>query len=292
MSVTDHQPAVAGSFPSRETPGSADPSQTLGYTPLRVSSLRVALRTVEAFLKDRRQFTSNSRGRKLVRECPICGHKGYFLSLERGQRLDSRCPGCGSRERHRLQHLFLTEGGRWKLAGQRVLHFAPERYMLRIMRGNPLYVSADLHQPDADLRMDAANIGFPDASFDMLIAHHLLEHIPDDRQVLREFARVLRPGGYALLAVPQNFAAEQTDEDFSVADPMQRFWRFTGYDHRRLYGRDFTARVEDAGFSVAPYYRPAPDRLRYSLRHDEILHVARRLAADGSETVNKAPTRQ
>jgi len=237
---------------------------------------------VEGFLKDRRQFSLASRGRKLPRECPICGYTGRFLSLERGQRLDARCPGCGSRERHRLQHLFLTEGGRWALEGQRVLHFAPERYMLRIMQENPLYVSADLHQSDAELRMDARRIDFPDSSFDVVIAHHLLEHVPDDHLVLREFARVLRPGGTALLAVPQNHTVDRTDEDSAVVEPMQRFWRFTGFDHCRMYGRDFPDRVAEAGFEVTEYYRPADDRVRYSLRHDEVLHVARKTEAGES----------
>ena len=240
--------------------------------------LIVARRTVEAFVKDRRQFGPASRGRKLTRECPVCGYLGRFLSLERGLRLDSRCPGCGSRERHWLQHLFLTEAGGWKLDGQRVLHFAPERYMLRLMQGNPLYVSADLHQADAGLCVDATNIPFPDASFDVLIAHHLLEHIPDDARALAEFARVLRPAGYALLAVPQNHSVDHTDEDPAVTDRMERFWRFTGYDHYRLYGRDFPDRVASAGFEVTAYRRNPADQFRYALLRDEVLYVARRSA--------------
>jgi len=249
------------------------------YPPvLQPHRLTVIRRIVEAFLKDRRQFSPASRGHKLVRECPICSYRGRFLSLEKGVRLDSRCPGCGSRERHRLQHLFLTDGGGWKLDGQRVLHFAPERYMLRLMRGNPLYVSADLRQPDAEHRMDATKIPFPDASFDVLIAHHLLEHVPNDAQALAEFARVLRPGGFALLAVPQNHAAEHTDEDPAVTDRMERFWRFSGYDHCRLYGRDFPDRVARAGFDVTGVQRPPADRLRYALLQDEVLYVAHRSA--------------
>jgi len=244
----------------------------------RPRRLTVARRVVEAFFKDSRQFSPASRGRKLVRECPICGYHGRFLSVERGLRLDSRCPGCGSRERHRLQHLFLTADGRWKLAGQRVLHFAPERHMLRLMRGNPLYVSADLRQPDAGLRMDATSIPFPDASFDVLIAHHMLEHIPDDAKVLAEFARVLRPGGYALLTVPQNHSAERTDEDPAVTGAMERFWRFSGYDHCRLYGRDFPDRVARAGFEVTVFQCSPADQLRHALLQDEILYVARRPA--------------
>ncbi|MBW4024070.1 MAG: methyltransferase domain-containing protein [Proteobacteria bacterium] len=238
----------------------------------------IARRLLEAFIfKDRRQFGSRSRGRKLTRECPICGFEGRFLSLERGQRLDSRCPGCGSRERHRLQHLFLSEGGGWKLAGQRVLHFAPERYMLKLMRGNPLYVSGDLRQPDAAQHIDATSIPYPDGSFDVVIANHVLEHIPEDRKALSEFARVLRAGGLLLLAVPQNHAAAETDEDLSVIAPMERFWRFTGYDHCRMYGRDFPERVAAAGFEVTPYTRSPSDQLRYALRRDEILFVGRRL---------------
>ena len=238
----------------------------------------VARRSVEGFLKDRRQFLPASRGRKLIRECPICGYRGRFLSLEHGLRLDSRCPGCGSRERHRLLHLFLTDGGGWKLDGQRVLHFAPERHMLERMRASPLYVSADLHQPGVSERVDATAIPYPDGAFDILIAHHILEHIPDDQAALREFARVLRPGGYALLSVPQNYSVEHTDEDSSVTEPMLRFWRFGGYDHRRLYGRDFPDRLAAVGFDVTAYRRPAEDQLRYALLRDEVIHVAHRQA--------------
>jgi SAM-dependent methyltransferase len=125
--------------------------------------------------------------------------------------------------------------------------------------------------------MDATAIPFEDASFDVLISHHMLEHIPDDTKALSEFARVLRPGGVALLAVPQNHAAEHTDEDLSAIDPMARFWRFTGFDHCRLYGRDFADRVARAGFSVTSYMRPPQDQLRYSLLRDEALYVCQRL---------------
>lgn len=237
-------------------------------------NLTVTRRTLEGLLKDRRQFSPTSRGRKLVRECPICGHSGRFLSLEHGLRLDSRCPSCGSRERHRLLHLYLTEDGGWKLDGQRVLHFAPERHMLARMKDSPLYVSADLRQAGVTRQIDATAIPYPDGAFDTLIAHHMLEHIPDDRAALREFARVLRPGGTALLSVPQNHSVEDTDEDPAITDPMLKFWRFGGYDHQRLYGRDFPVRLAAIGFDVRAYRRPAEDQLRYALLRDEVIYVA------------------
>ena len=50
--------------------------------------------------------------------------------------------------------------------------------------------------------MDGAHLDFPDASFDLVIASDVLEHIEDEAQALREWRRVLRPGGRLLVFVP------------------------------------------------------------------------------------------
>lgn len=42
---------------------------------------------------------------------------------------------------------------------------------------------------------DAQDIGFDDGSFDVVIANHMLYHVPDRRRALKEIRRVLRPGG-------------------------------------------------------------------------------------------------
>jgi SAM-dependent methyltransferase len=49
---------------------------------------------------------------------------------------------------------------------------------------------------------DASALPFPDGRFDLVIASDVIEHIDDDRRALREFARVLAPGGRLLLTVP------------------------------------------------------------------------------------------
>ncbi|MEU3454848.1 class I SAM-dependent methyltransferase [Micromonospora sp. NPDC006766] len=48
---------------------------------------------------------------------------------------------------------------------------------------------------------DATNLPFSDASFDTVIANHMLYHLDDPVAALREFARVLRPGGRLAVAV-------------------------------------------------------------------------------------------
>jgi SAM-dependent methyltransferase len=47
---------------------------------------------------------------------------------------------------------------------------------------------------------DATELPFPDASFDAVIANHMLYHLDDPVAALREFARVLRPGGRVAIA--------------------------------------------------------------------------------------------
>ena len=59
--------------------------------------------------------------------------------------------------------------------------------------------------PSASLfHASAAELPFGDATVDALVAVNVLEHIADDTQALREFRRVLRPGGRAVLVVPWN----------------------------------------------------------------------------------------
>jgi SAM-dependent methyltransferase len=56
--------------------------------------------------------------------------------------------------------------------------------------------------PGANVRRaDAAHLPFTDASFDLVIANHMLYHLDDPSAALAEFARVLRGGGRLVAAV-------------------------------------------------------------------------------------------
>lgn len=50
--------------------------------------------------------------------------------------------------------------------------------------------------------MDARELEFSDASFDLVYSFHALEHIPTPARALAEMARILRPGGTYLLGTP------------------------------------------------------------------------------------------
>ncbi len=50
--------------------------------------------------------------------------------------------------------------------------------------------------------VDAAKLHYPDDSFDRVIATHVLEHMQNPHAVIREWCRVLRPGGVLSLILP------------------------------------------------------------------------------------------
>lgn len=47
--------------------------------------------------------------------------------------------------------------------------------------------------------MDVGHLGFPDASFDAVVAQYVITAVPDPDAALDEFARVLKPGGEIIL---------------------------------------------------------------------------------------------
>jgi len=240
----------------------------------------IARRLAGAWLRDRHQFA----GPKLARACPICLHTGVMIGVGHPPRWDARCAKCGSRERHRLLWLWVTQHGGNRLAGKRILHFAPEKALRRALGGNPQYETADLHQPGVTHQVDIARLPMQDGSYDAVIANHVLEHVDHDHLALRELFRVLRPGGVALLTVPLNPTRATTYEDPTITSAAGRNAHFNAPNHRRYYGLDFADRVAAAGFQVETFRLPPPLEVRYGLLPMEWLTIATRPAsAAGAE---------
>ena len=202
-----------------------------------------------------------------------------FISVGHPGRWDARCLSCGSRERHRLQHLWVTEGGGDKLAGKRILHFAPEKVVMRRMVGNPLYETADLMQAGVTHPgTDITDVRLPDASYDVVMANHVLEHIPDDRKAMQELFRLLKPGGVGLFSVPINATRHDTYENPAITGKAERWAHFSAHDHLRYYGLDFADRLTEAGFQVETFRMAPEEEVRYGLLRDEWVYIARKPA--------------
>jgi SAM-dependent methyltransferase len=250
--------------------------RTLSFQPIRNKGIwtrwTIARRLFAAWLRDRHQFS----GGRLPRLCPICGHDGIMISVGHPPRWDARCACCGSRERHRLLWLWATRSGLNRLAGKRILHFAPEKALSRALRDNAGYKTADLRQRGVNHQVDITRLPMADETYDVVIANHVLEHVDDDHLAMQELFRVLHPGGIALLTTPINPTRQMTYEDASITDSAERQAHFNAPDHRRFYGLDFTDRFAAVGFSVDTFRMIPPEEVIFGLLPIEWLYVATR----------------
>jgi len=164
-----------------------------------------------------------------------------------------------------------------------MLHFAPERCFADRLRSAPNvdWLSADLLDPSAMLKVDITRIQLPDESFDAIYCSHVLEHVPDDGTAMRELARVLKPSGWAIVQVP--IASPTTYEDPTITDPAERERVFGQWDHVRTYGHDVEQRLSAAGFVVQRFSArdvATPEECeRMSLRENDWIYFCRRRGA-------------
>lgn len=161
-------------------------------------------------------------------------------------------PSTLSLERHRLLWLFLKAETNFFEANLNVLHFAPEQAFYTKFRKleNLKYTTTDLNSPLADVTADICNLPFEDASFDVILCNHVLEHIPDDTKAMRELYRILKPGGWGIFQVPQEINRPVTFQDDSITNQKERARIFGQYDHVRIYGRDYFQKLRSIGFEV------------------------------------------
>lgn len=210
------------------------------------------------------------RGRKYF--CPFCGFqsrdlapigKDYPVLAERqvigaGIRRGG-CYQCDSNDRERLVYTYLKHKLNIFEKPERVsmLHLAPELRLSKVLvrSGFRNYICGDLFtegyiRPEYVQNMNVLDIPYPDNYFDVVICNHLLEHVPNDLDAMKELLRVLKVGGEAILQVPISKNSAKTIEDWSVTTPEGRAMAFGQFDHVRIYGQDYPDRLTAAGFQV------------------------------------------
>ena len=214
---------------------------------------------------------------------PIDG-KSFKMFLPYGygkQRNNALSPSTLSLERHRLLWLYLQNETDFFTSEikKKVLHFAPEQAFYKLFRNqkNIDYTTTDLFSPLADVKADICNLPFDDNQYDVILCNHVLEHIPDDTKAMQELYRVLKPGGMAILQIPQDLNRTVTFTDDTITNQKERAKIFGQYDHVRIYGRDYFDKLRSIGFTVVEEdytHKISPELVeKYCLAKGEIIPV-------------------
>lgn len=180
--------------------------------------------------------------------CPICNSQIKAYLIVDGI---ASCPICGSSERHRVDWVFLHKNTNlFDQSPKRMLHVSPELFFTSQFKKikNLDYISVDLEDPRAMIKMDVTDIKFPNDYFDTIYCSHVLEHIIEDRNAISGLFRVCKPMGWALIQVP--ITSESTFEDSTITKPEERKKVFGLEDHVRRCGLDYIERIREVGFIV------------------------------------------
>lgn len=115
---------------------------------------------------------------------------------------------------------FMERAGRSLQAGGLILDAGAGDSPYRKFFGHARYESADFCQVEGapytqvTYVADLACLPVPDQHYDMIICTQVLEHVPDPGKVLKEFQRILKPGGSLWLSAPLYYAEHQIPYDF------------------------------------------------------------------------------
>jgi len=99
---------------------------------------------------------------------------------------------------------------------------------------------------------DVNKLDFPDNTFDKVVLSEVLEHIYDDRKVLTEICRILKPDGHFILSTPHVDEIEEYNHQKPKIYTNKSCQNIKGGHVRNGYSlKMLTKLLDDAGFDVA-----------------------------------------
>ena len=179
--------------------------------------------------------------RKNLFYCNLCKSESpYYYHTANAKRIlyNSICPNCSSRKRHRgLYEIY--KNILKKMDFPRVLHFAPEPVFYSLFTAYD-YITADIELEDVDLQLDIEKIDCQDNSFNLILCNHVLEHIENDLNALKELNRILIYKGILILTIPGDWRRIETVE-YKSPDSN---------GHYRDYGLGFINLLDEVFYKV------------------------------------------
>lgn len=176
--------------------------------------------------------------------CNICHWSGeHFDGMDHVE--FNACPQCGSNSRDRFL-LWCFAARTPSPRGLTVLETSPRMGLeyRELMRQLFSYRASDYDNSAhrADLQIDLQAMDLPDASLDVILTPHVLEHVPAPERAFAEMYRVLRPGGAVFLQIPllEGSTCVPATPEYHGDDTLVH-WRF---------GWDVADLARAAGFQV------------------------------------------
>lgn len=100
-------------------------------------------------------------------------------------------------------------------------------------------------------QQDATNLSYEDNSFDRLIATHVLEHLPSPHLVIREWVRVLRPGGILTILLPCDPGMAWRLGRFAIP---KRIFEENGIDYYYMMAREHINPISNLQYLINYYF--------------------------------------